>query len=65
MRRRICFDLQTFSSSSEAATLILAIYRRIPATHQEEDTIHPAAGDEGQIAKRRHCVTAINHWALP
>jgi hypothetical protein len=50
-----------------AATLVLAIYRRILATHQEEDVIHLAPGEEGEIAKQTslaHRLTAIDHWGI-
>ena len=36
-----------------AATLILAIYRRILATHEEEDVVRLAPGEEGEIAKQK------------
>jgi hypothetical protein len=34
------------------ATLILAIYRQIVTTHQEEDVVHLAPGEEGEIPKQ-------------
>jgi hypothetical protein len=50
-----------------AATLILAIYRRILATHEEEDVVRLAPGEEGEIAKQKslaHRLTTIDHWGI-
>ena len=50
-----------------AATLFLAIYRRILATHEEEDVIHLAPGEEGEIAKQAtlaHRLTSIDRWGI-
>ena len=50
-----------------AATLILAIYRRVLATHEEEDVVHLAPGEEREIAKQKslaHRLTAIDQWGI-
>jgi hypothetical protein len=50
-----------------AATLILAIYRRILAIHEEEDVVHLAAGEEREIAKQTSLarrLTAIDQWGI-
>ena len=49
------------------ATLILAIYRRVLATHQEEDVLRLGPGEEGKVVKQTslaHRLTAIDHWGI-
>jgi len=50
-----------------AATLVLAIYRRILATHQEEDIVRLGPGGERQAVKQTSLaqrLTAIDHWGI-
>ena len=47
------------------ATLTLAIYRKILATHQEEDVVHLADSEQGEIAKQTSLaqrLNAIDRW---
>ena len=49
------------------ATLSLAIYRRVLATHKEEDVLRLGPGEEGEIAKQTslaHRLTAIDRWGI-
>ena len=47
------------------ATLILAIYRHILTVHQEEDVVHLADSEQGEIAKQTMLarrLTTIDTW---
>ncbi len=47
------------------ATLILAIYRSVLATHREDDVVHLADGEQGEIAKQTSLarrLNAIDRW---
>lgn len=47
------------------ATLILAIYRSVLSTHQEEDVVHLADSEQGEIAKQTALarrLNAIDRW---
>jgi hypothetical protein len=50
-----------------SATLFLAIYRRLLATHKEEDVLRLGPGEEGEISKQTslaHRLTAIDRWGI-
>ena len=47
------------------ATLILAIYRHLLTVHQEEDVVHLADSEQGEIAKQTllaRRLTTIDSW---
>ena len=47
------------------ATLALAVYRRIFATHSEEDVVRLGPGEEGEIPKQvalAHKMEVIDRW---
>jgi len=50
-----------------AATLFLAIYRRILATHEEEDVLRLGPGEEVKVVKQAslaHRMTSIDRWGI-
>lgn len=47
------------------ATLMLAVYRLVLTAHQEQDVVHLADGEQGEIAKQAQLakrLNAIDRW---